>query len=186
MSEEIGIVLCDVDEVVFDLLTPWLAIYNKIYKDSLTKDDITHYNLIENIKPECGNSIFDILYYNHSSIYKDIKIIPGAKEGIQEIKKLGYKVVFCTSGVMLSKIEALARHGLLDNNNIKNIMWPEDVIIAKNKHLVNGILIDDYHKNLNKNDILFKRNWSDPNYHKGDVANSWDEVVNILRNRIIK
>ena len=48
-------ILCDVDEVINNLVEKILVEYNKQYNDSLTLNDITDWEVKKFIKPECEN-----------------------------------------------------------------------------------------------------------------------------------
>jgi 5'-nucleotidase len=51
----------DLDSTLNTLDTDWLAVYNRDYNDSLTRDDIVRWEIDTIVKPECGRKIFDYL-----------------------------------------------------------------------------------------------------------------------------
>src|SRR5690625_8000333 len=72
------------------------------------------------------------------NLYSMVEPIPGALEGIQELRRRGHRVVFVTAAVVGSmdqKARWLKRHGFLTDLN--------DLIVAQDKSLVQGqVLID--------------------------------------------
>jgi len=136
------IILCDVDGVVADLLSEWVRRYNAKYDDDLSPEDITEWDMHRNVKPECGTDIHNFL--RMPNLYSMVEPIPGALEGIQELRRRGHRVVFVTAAVVGSmdqKARWLKRHGFLTDLN--------DLIVAQDKSLVQGqVLIDDGAHNI--------------------------------------
>ena len=52
------IVAVDIDDVIISLVPTWLHLYNKDYKDNLSKNDITDWQIDKFVKPECGINIY--------------------------------------------------------------------------------------------------------------------------------
>jgi 5'-nucleotidase len=78
------IILVDVDSTIADLVPEWLRIYNKIYNDNLTIDDITSWAIHKFAKPECGDKIYDILRMD--TLYESVRPIEGAFEEMPHFK----------------------------------------------------------------------------------------------------
>jgi len=93
MSEKI--IGLDVDDVVADLLTTWLRLYNIDYKDNLTTEDILDWDMLPYVKEECGKRIYD--YIGDPSIYDYVRPIHGAVNGVYELRAMGFRVIFVTS-----------------------------------------------------------------------------------------
>lgn len=176
-------ILCDVDNVILDLNSAWINLYNNIYNDNLKYSDILDWEMHKFVKAECGHDIYKILHDNSDIIYRNCELVKGSVFGIELLEELGFNIVYCTSGIMPAKIEALARHGLIPND-YRSKMWPKNVVIATNKHLINGLLIDDYHKNIKSGDILLTQPWNLNKDHCGVRADSWHEIVNIIISKL--
>lgn len=135
-------ILCDVDGVVADLLSEWVRRYNAKYDDDLSPEDVTQWEMHKNVKPECGTSVYNFL--RMPNLYSSVEPIPGALEGVQELRRRGHRVVYVTASVVGSldqKARWLKAHGFLENM--------EDLVMAKDKNLVRGqVLIDDGAHNI--------------------------------------
>ena len=55
------IILVDVDGVVANLADEWIKRYNADWDDNLTKEKIKTWGIVEHIKPECGNRIYEYI-----------------------------------------------------------------------------------------------------------------------------
>lgn len=132
----------DVDGVVLDILTPWLSIYNVEYKDNLTRDDITDWDVHKFVKPQCGRGIYK--YLDVEQTYFQANVDPQAKMIINAFRDLGHRVIFVTSTTPKSmgvKYRKLLVEGLLDKR--------ENYIECADKSLIQAsVLLDDYPKNL--------------------------------------
>jgi len=142
------IIAVDVDGVIADLHEAWLTRYNRDYNDTLRPEDINQWDIEPFVKPECGNKIFS--YLSLPDLYKDVKVVPGALEGVAQLRGNGYRVVFATSnvkGMTDPKWEWLEHHGFLDG---KRRAHP-DLFVAYDKNLVDAaLLIDDKAENVDK------------------------------------
>lgn len=154
------ILAVDVDGVLADVHTTWLARYNHDYHDNLTKEQWTTWNIEKLVKPECGKKIFK--YIEDPSIYDDTLPIDGALERINVLKR-SYRVIFVTTstlGASGKKFLWLKQHGFLTKQ--------EDYVECKDKSLVySQYLIDDDIKNIvkpvpydNRINILFTEPWN--------------------------
>ena len=81
------IIAIDIDEVLSELLAKVLERYNGIYKTKFTKENCLTYRWHENF----GVGLSEVLdFYQdfvNSGGLKELEIMPGAKEGINELKK---------------------------------------------------------------------------------------------------
>lgn len=139
------IIAVDVDEVVADLLSEWLRIYNILWDDTLRPDKIRGWSLVEQVKPECGKRIYEILH--NRTLYDHVKPIPGALEAIRWMRQRGHRVVFvssCVAGSVDRKVAWLQKHKFLPpGNSVK------DFIAATDKSLIGAdVLIDDHILNV--------------------------------------
>jgi 5'(3')-deoxyribonucleotidase len=136
------IAFIDVDGVVADLATAWLDAYNKDYGDNLCPDDLTEWNLVNKVVPECGEKIMD--YLHDPNLYNNAKQIPGALDGVSYIRSLGYRVVFATASVNGSA--GRKYKWLVDNKFLESELHHKDYVEIQDKSLLIGnenILIDD-------------------------------------------
>ena len=150
----------DVDDVVADLVPRWLELYNRTYKDTLRVEQITSWQIVDFVKPECGNHIYDFLY--NPFLYDGVMPIDGALGGVLSLKKDGHRIVFVTScvrGMLDMKWDWLVRWDFLPNE-----LHQSDLIAATDKSLIKvDILIDDRPDTILKfgrKGILFKRPWN--------------------------
>lgn len=143
MSASPKVILCDVDGVVADLHTAWLSAYNRDYQDTLTYEQITAWSMDQFVKPECGEQIYKYIREPYLYDWDAVRPIKGAFEGIQALRRAGFRVVFlssCVPGSTDAKVRWLIRHGFLSDLE----RTPSDFIAAHSKGLVRGdLLIDD-------------------------------------------
>lgn len=171
-------VLVDVDGVCADVHQAWLDLYNADYDDDLTVAEIDRWAIEEIVKPECGVKIFN--YLANPELYTATPPIPGAFEGVQQLRGLGYEIVFVTAGFFMTKIHWLMKHGfsLATKPN-----FAPDVVMCQNKQLVEGpILIDDYAPHLagRAMPILYDRLWN-RGYEVTLRAMTWEEVIYMVQ-----
>ena len=71
------IIICDLDGIVVDLLTPWLAWANQEFGTAATLADIRDWNMHENpvFKP-FGTRVYDFL--DKPGVFEDAPPLPGA------------------------------------------------------------------------------------------------------------
>lgn len=171
-------IICDVDDVVANLMDRWLAEYNAEYDDTLTKDKITDWNLSCFVKKECSGDIYK--YLENKNLYDFIKPIEDSLSVINQLKK-NNRVVFATmttDGSAGIKYNWLFRHRYLNNRR--------DYVETHDKNLLKGdVIIDDNFDFVNNYDdgkILFSQPWNQNHGSFPDflVAKNWNEVKRIL------
>lgn len=170
-------ILVDVDGVVADLCTNWLAFYNRDYNDSVQLEQITEWDIHKFLKPECGTKMYE--YLKDPSIYDEVKPIPGAQEAIEYLRIHGEKIAYLTSGFFTSKAEWLHRHGFL----LGSWQFAKDIVVASDKSLIHGdVLIDDGLHNITdpERSILFDQPWNQEAPAEYRRAHSWQDVIFIL------
>lgn len=130
----------DVDEVCANLLGEWLRRYNLRYNDTKRPEDIRGWSMTENVKPECGEAIYDILH--EPDLYDAVRPIPGALDAVQELRADGHRVVFvssCVVGSVDAKVRWLIRHRFLPMQSQQ-----KDFIACSDKVLIGAdFLFDD-------------------------------------------
>lgn len=171
------LILCDVDSTIADLMPAWLDLYNKEYKDNLTKEDITIWGIHELVKPECGTKIYS--YLQLDTLYDRVRPIDGALDAITCLRDNGHRVVFASAGVYsLSKFHWLEAHGFQPGR------YAENFIVIYDKGLLKGdLMIDDRDKNIESFgsplSILFDQPWN-RSFEWGRRAKTWSEVLELL------
>jgi 5'(3')-deoxyribonucleotidase len=74
-------ILVDMDGIVVDLLDRWLAVYNQEFGRSITKADITDWNM-HKIVPD-GKAIYPII--ERQGFFDDLPMIKGAEKGLKRL-----------------------------------------------------------------------------------------------------
>ena len=174
-------ILVDMDETICDLLTPWLEIYNNIYDDNLTIDEITTYDLRDHVKEEAKEYIHGFL--DRFRLFKDLEIYPGVAEYLEKLNKEHeiYIVTYAPSFfAVVDKMNWIAEH--------LPFLREDQVIFTNKKHLIKAdVIIDDNPEYLN-NFIGFKIVMERP-YNKDKVIppavyiphNDWEYVYKIIK-----
>ena len=148
----------DVDDVVADLVSEWLRLYNIEHKDNVWIDQIKTWEIFDFVK--CGHAIYDFLKL--PTLYDNMQPISDAKWGVDMLRKGGHRVVFITScvlGQFDQKWTWLKRNGFLDDK-----LHANDFIAATDKILLNvDLMIDDKPGTVEafeERGLLFKRPWN--------------------------
>ena len=178
------IITCDVDGVLADLVTPWLAIYNKDYNDNITSEDLKDWDIHQFLKPKCGLKFYD--YIEDLRLYDKVKpYTDDAQQTVNKIREDGHRVIYVTTstlGASGAKFRWLMKWGFIDGNGM------DDYVEATDKNLIKaGILIDDRYDNTQKwynagmLPVLFKQPWNEkhspPYYH----TSNWDNIYKIIQ-----
>jgi 5'-nucleotidase len=167
--------LIDMDSVTVELMPYWLNLYNQEYGESLTKEQITDWNL-ERIAKR-GNVILD--YLERPGFFLNPPPVTGAIEYITKLKGDGHDVVFvttCQAG-HTDKLAWLKKHFLSHNHR--------HVIFATRKELVLGdVLLDDGPHNLNHPhalNVCFDQPWN-RHVETDHRVHSWPDFYQLIQN----
>lgn len=168
----------DCDGIVDDLHKEWLKVYNKIWNDNLRIKNITDWDISKFVKPECGSKIIDLLT---PELYQNISPISGAKEGVEDLRNKGYRIIFITTPTKLTfgtKYFWLKQPGFLKSDKEYIETFDKSILAV-------DILIDDKFENV-KNckgiGILYNKPWNiSYNYPKELRANNWKDVIKIVK-----
>jgi 5'(3')-deoxyribonucleotidase len=140
-------VLMDVDGVCADFVGGVIALVDEISGKKVQRETLNRWDIF----PLLPLSVEERAVF-HSRIQKpgfcdSLKMLPGAKEGINAIKRMGIQVVFVTSPYATSptwcyeRSNWLISHGLALNH--------KEIVHAQNKAVVAGdILVDDNVENV--------------------------------------
>lgn len=85
----------DLDDIIIDLINPWLHWYNARFQDFVTIDDIRSYE-IEKYTPK-STDIFE--FFNDPKRYAACSVIKGASEGLKELHDAGHDIIITTAAV---------------------------------------------------------------------------------------
>lgn len=133
-------ILCDIDEVLYSLISEGLEIYNKKYNKNLKPSDIKEYKVSKEILECLG----------------EVKYQRGDKDNsVYYVKQLianGHDVYLLTASMkdnLMEKIVWVEKH-------LPEIGF-EKMIIGKNKHMVHAdVIIDDYDGNIIGHNATYK------------------------------
>lgn len=165
------IIAVDVDDVCIDFIPALLSLYNKDYKDNLTMDQITDWNILKFIDKQCGKNIYN--YMKSPKVYLKALPVKDSLWGVNILKINGYRVIYLTvNNYGESKYEWLLNHGYIESDN--------DFVIAKDKSLIkaNTLLDDNYENviNFGKSAWLMSKPWNIKYKHQ-KVAENWRDFI---------
>ena len=123
-------IICDMDEVIVDMMNPLLKRYNEKYNSDITIEDVTQWELPQDMK--------DI--YMERDFFYELPLIDDALMGICQLKSWGHEIIIATN------------HS--DNGYIANqkVSWMKEMMpgssanmmIGARKDLLQGdVIIDD-------------------------------------------
>ena len=175
----------DIDNTLVDTQS---AMYDFIYADERKTE------LLENIKElENGNTKHPIVKYFYKryaiEIFKNAKLINGAKEVLLEIANKGHRIVFITLRGNKESFYCGSEEITIDFLKAHNIPYSDIVFNSKNKMEICSrkkvdIMLDDSIRVISRlnsthtKGILFNRK-NKPNYGVTQV-HSWEEFLNYL------
>lgn len=133
-------ILLDLDAILVDLLSEWLAWYNQQWKDNLTIEDITSWHIHDHVK--CGNRIYE--FFRGSKNYEKAKVIPGAAKAVRALHEDGHEIFIVSAS---SGSTAKSKH--VHVGRVAEYLPSERIILAHRKDVVKGdVFIDDSPDNL--------------------------------------
>lgn len=136
--------ILDMDGILADLPTRWIARYNADWHDSLDPARVTSWALHHWVRPECGPQVYR--YLRDPDLFLSLDPYPGAVEAVRTFTaELGLDVMVVTSAppaVHQAKATWLRRH-------FPFLRQPDQMIFAARKEWVEAdIFIDDGPENL--------------------------------------
>ncbi len=134
------ILVFDMDNVMCDLQSAWLKLYNAKYHENVTIDQIKNYDIHRYVRQ--GHAIYEFI--NGPEIFRHLQPIPLALEGLKYLMKQGHKVKICSAATerqIPGKLDWLKIH----LPEIKR----EDIIFTFDKSIVKAdFMFDDALHNL--------------------------------------
>lgn len=162
----------DMDQVLVDLITPWLDRYNNDYNDTLEPSDVTSWNFCHIVKPECGKKIYE--YLDDQELFRTLPLMEDSQEVLLELSKQ-YELFVVTApwnpDNMATKFRYLQKYF--------SFIPESNYVFTRNKSIVNADwLIDDKPDNLlgfQGVGILFDapHNQNETRYHR---VKNWLEI----------
>ena len=161
----------DVDDVIIDLNSRWLDLYNLDHGDTLRESDILSWDMGTYTK--IGDGIYEYLKY--PSLYDEVKPILNSFLGVHTLRNMNYRVVFVTASTPEQsgrKYKWLMDEGYINHRS--------DYYEALDKSLIaSDYLIDDNSDNLTKafgQGIVFTKPWNRLliNYPR---VNNWLDII---------
>jgi len=142
-------VICDIDDVLWELVDAWIDYYNKYNKDrdTLSKDDVTDWDIVKCTKPKNTKFFWEILNLEsfYDFIYKYIK--PHTYDTLKRLNDCpNVKLYFATS-TYYTNATVKIQYFL----HFFNFIASKQVITIHDKYLLNGdIFIEDSPVNLKR------------------------------------
>lgn len=161
----------DVDDLVANLVDPWLHLSNCEYGENITQKDIKSWAISEYVK--CGQDIYK--YLKDPTLYDIVEPVEGAKWGIECLRAIGFNIVFITAAT--PEQSGRKYEWLCDYEMIKH---RKEYVEALDKSLIKtDYLIDDNPEhviNASGQGIVFTKEWNKTltGYPR---MNSWQDIV---------
>jgi 5'(3')-deoxyribonucleotidase len=80
-------IIVDMDEVIVDMMTKLLSMYNLYYKSDITVDDITQWQLPDDM----------LKVFHHRGFFRYIPAIPGAIDGVRQLRSMGHDIIIASN-----------------------------------------------------------------------------------------
>lgn len=168
----------DQDQVLADLNSKWLRVYNEEWNDNLCHHDITDWNISAFTKPQCGVKMYEII--ERPGFYSDLDIIAGAGRGVRELKAMGCDITVVSASPMTAYTD---KHIWLN----KHFPEIDNIIFAQDKSWISAdVMIDDGTHNLetfNGYKLLYDMPYN-KSEHRFARMKDWEEIVEWTRAKI--
>ena len=158
------IIKIDMDGVIRDIIPTMLKIYNEEFKQNMSVDEITEYNVNSSfidIISKTGKLATDYFFIdNAEEIFTKSNLCNSAKEAIDMLHRAGHKIIICTwQQTHESKIYTL---NYLNDNNI----YYDDICFTKEKELIKSDVMIDDNSDFLKSDLSEKKICIDAPYNR--------------------
>lgn len=175
------IIMCDIDNVLNDLTTKAIAIYNSRTGKNIKIADITTYNFSECLTQEDADGIVSL--FKEKELWDSLSPIKDSKWGIETLINLGHRVIFATATHECNfewKCQWMKVHFPMINT--------EDIIRISDKSLIKAdIMIDDCLEQLINSycericlDYPYNRNDGKDFVYDIKRAYSWTDIIRFV------
>lgn len=177
------IIMCDLDQVLNDLVPKTLTFFNALTGKNIQVSDITKYHINECLSKEDSDKIYKL--WQNKELWDSLEPLPDSQWGIETLINMGHQVIIATATYYEQfewKIAWLKKHfPMIDTNHIIRI---------NNKSLLRGdVLIEDNLQNLTKSycervclDYPYNRDKSKDEIYDIYRAANWRDIINIINN----
>lgn len=171
-------ILIDLDDTLNELVTKWLSIYNNEFQDTLCKEDIHSWDIINYLKPEARGKFFN--YLREPDFFLDVAVQPNAPEVTKRLAEK-YELFVVTSYCP----EACLAKYLWLRKNFPHIS-ADNIVFCRTKGIIRAdFMIDDGLHNIedflktNPNGVpmIFDAPWNRNVGGKYVRAKDWVEVL---------
>ena len=135
-------ILIDMDGVVADLEKQFLRIWRARYPGSffVPLEESTAFYIMDDY-PEELKPLVDEIYWE-PGFFKNMEIVPGAREALTEMQAMGFDVFLCSSPLRKYRHCVLEKYEWAEMN--LGFDWTQRMILTRDKTVVQGdLLIDD-------------------------------------------
>ena len=141
------VILVDMDDTIEYLLDAWLEKANAVYGRSVTREEITSWDVSAAYPGLTRQQIYDLVL--EDEFWKNVRPIPGAAEALKRFMERGHYVYLVTA----TPYESV--RGKMDYHLFRHfpfIEWHQVIITSHKQMLKADILIDDGIHNLEGGD----------------------------------
>lgn len=182
------IILLDMDDVLCDLTGSWIQLLNNRHGTNIVREDLSIWHIGRALPLKFPGLTSSDIYapLDEPGMFRNLPIMPGAKEALEEMLTLGWRPVIVTSlpsvkhkpgMVVQEKIEWVEKH-------LAGLVAPRDIVITYRKYLVRGdVLVDDAGHNLKTfpgHTLAFDRPWNRKIESTARIDH-WDQGVETLK-----
>jgi len=169
------IIALDVDDVILDLVSNWIRIYNRDFNNSVRKEDVNSWDIGAIVRPEDRGAMYE--YASNAEIFNTAPPVIDALEGVNLIKSYGHRVIYATANNPFGcKLPWLIKHKFLDSE--------DDLVTAYDKSLILAdYLIDDKYDNVlafKGKSYLFSQPWNEGLSFHNKVLN-WRNIISKIK-----
>lgn len=172
-----AVIAVDMDEVIADFVGKELKLFNRLFHESVTRDDLKGTSLRQ-LKPEFSN----VLLYlrNTNGFFADLEVIPGAQQAVRELSR--HHSIFITTAAMEFPNSVADKYNWL--KRYFDFIPELNYVFCGDKSIIHAdYLIDDnsrHFTHFNGKGLLFS---SPHNYYEKaeNRIHSWDEAVNFFK-----
>jgi 5'-nucleotidase len=177
------IILVDQDDVIADFNGYFLTLWRQKYPNLpyVPNEERKSYQTINDYPENLADKVKDIYY--QEGFFKNLPLIGGAKEGMEEIKNMGNDVFICTSPITKYDYCVKEKYEWVEKYLGKE--WTTKIILTRDKTLIHGdYLIDDNPNIKGINKPTWKHIFYDQPYNiniKNDLRLNWANYEEVFK-----